>query len=72
MMIWRLSLKSGDRVLAQDPLTGELAYRAVLRTTIGNQPLLSIDAGDKPIVATLGHVFSNTDNGRGQNKPRPA
>ncbi len=51
------NLKVGDQVLSQDPFTGELTYKPVLKTTVGNQKLVSIDVGSEKIEATLGHVF---------------
>ncbi len=50
-------IRVGDRVLAEDPLSGELDYKPVLQTTTGHQPMIAIDAGDERIVATKGHVF---------------
>ncbi len=48
----------GDRVLAQDPTTGELAYKLVLQTTlrpIGETVRVGVDGED--IYATNGHPF---------------
>ena len=48
----------GDRVLAQDPASGELAYKSVLRTTVRPRaPLIHIVFGDETIVASGGHPF---------------
>jgi hypothetical protein len=52
------SIKPGDRVLAQDQDTGELAYKVVIATTIRPPAkMVSIDAGGEKIVTTLGHPF---------------
>jgi Pretoxin HINT domain len=51
------NVKLGDQVLAQDALSGELTYKPVLQTTVGNSALLSIDVGSERIVATPGHLF---------------
>jgi hypothetical protein len=52
------SLKVGDRVLAQDQDTGELAYKLVLRTTIRPpSPMTRIKTAGGDIIATLGHPF---------------
>jgi len=51
-------IKMGDMVLSQDPETGELAYQAVLQTTIRPKtPLVAITAGADTIVASGGHPF---------------
>jgi len=48
----------GDRVLSQDPTTGELSYKPVLRTTSrAAEPLLAISAGGETIRASGGHPF---------------
>ncbi len=52
------SIQPGDRVLAQDQDTGELAYKVVLTTTL--RPLakmVEIKAGGETIHTTLGHPF---------------
>ena len=52
------TIKVGDRVLAQDIDTGELAYKPVLRTTVRPaKPLVRLQIGDEAIVATGGHRF---------------
>jgi hypothetical protein len=51
------AIQVGDQVLAQDPKTGQLDYRPVLATTLGNAPFIEIEAGDERISATAGHVF---------------
>lgn len=51
-------VKVGDRVLAQDPATGELAYKLVLQTTVrplGETVRVGVDGED--IYATKGHPF---------------
>jgi hypothetical protein len=54
----------GDMVLAQNPTTGELAYRPVLETTVGDPvPVLQLTYLDETITCTLGHRF--WVNGRG-------
>lgn len=51
-------LRVGDRVLSQDPLSGELAYKLVLDTTIRPaSPTLRIRVGNESIDSTLGHPF---------------
>lgn len=63
--VWTLSgpkpieqIKIGDRVLAQRPETGELAYKGVLATTIRPpDEMLTIRAGKSSITTTLGHPF---------------
>jgi hypothetical protein len=48
----------GDRVLAQDDASGELAYKPVLRTTVRpRSALLHISLPDETIVASGGHPF---------------
>lgn len=52
------TLQLGDRVLSQDPETGELAYKPVLRTTL--RPMHStvrVQLGSDAVVATRGHLF---------------
>lgn len=52
------SIKPGDRVLAQDQDTGELAYKVVLTTTLRPPAkMLQIQAGGEDIHTTLGHPF---------------
>jgi len=49
-------IKVGDRVLSQDPETGALAYKPVLRTTIRPAGMLfTIRAGDESFQANGGH-----------------
>ena len=51
-------IRVGDMVLAQHPATGELAYRPVLETSVGNPtPVLRVKLPSDEIVATLGHRF---------------
>ncbi|HUQ69950.1 MAG TPA: polymorphic toxin-type HINT domain-containing protein [Planctomycetaceae bacterium] len=52
------TIQIGDRVLAKDIDTGELAYRPVLRTTVRSpQPLVKLSFRDETIQATRGHHF---------------
>jgi hypothetical protein len=49
---------SGDLVLSQNPATGELDYRPVLRTTLGDPTeVKTLMVGKDRITATLGHRF---------------
>lgn len=51
-------IQGGDRVLAQDPDTGELAYKPVIGTTIRPpHRTLKLQLGDTVIQATPGHPF---------------
>lgn len=51
-------IQPGDLVLAQDPQTGELAYKPVLQSTLRlPSPQRRIRVEDEEIVATLGHPF---------------
>ena len=51
-------VRTGDRVLAMDPHTGELAYKAVQRTTRrGMTPIVKIDLGPHALRASEGHPF---------------
>ncbi len=50
-------IRPGDRVLAQNPASGELGFKPVLQTTVGHQPMLELGIEEGPITATLGHVF---------------
>ncbi|HTU24748.1 MAG TPA: polymorphic toxin-type HINT domain-containing protein [Pirellulales bacterium] len=52
------NVQIGDRVLAQSPLTGELAFKPVLDITVGHQPFIEITTTDKrTLVPTGGHAF---------------
>lgn len=52
------TVKAGDRVLSQDPETGELAYRVVLNTTSRpDAELLKLQLTDETITASIGHPF---------------
>lgn len=63
------SLHVGDRVLAQDQETGELAYKPVLRTTVRPPArLVKIETANGTIVASGGHPF--WVSGRGWVKAR--
>lgn len=51
-------MRVGDLVLAQDPVSGELAYKPVLQTTVRPRaPLLHISLAGETIVASGGHPF---------------
>ncbi|HUT88282.1 MAG TPA: polymorphic toxin-type HINT domain-containing protein [Thermoguttaceae bacterium] len=51
-------VKVGDRVLSQDPESGELAYKPVLETTTRNpSPMVKVHVGSDVIEATRGHMF---------------
>ncbi len=57
-------IQTGDRVLAQDPQSGELAYKPVFRTTLRPmRPMVSVHVGAETITATRGHLFWVTDVG---------
>jgi hypothetical protein len=48
----------GDRVLSQDPVTGELAYKSVLQTTVRPaSELVAVTVGDEKIQTSGGHLF---------------
>jgi len=52
------SIQVGDRVLSQDPDSGELTFKLVLRTTVSPPAtVLTLRAGDESISASLGHPF---------------
>jgi hypothetical protein len=52
------NLRPGDRVLSQDPDTGELSLRFVVETTLRPaSPTRRVQVGEEVIVATLGHPF---------------
>lgn len=51
-------MQVGDRVLAQDPISGELAYKPVLRTTVRDKSaLVYVTLRNENIVASGGHPF---------------
>ena len=51
-------IKVGDRVLAQDPETGELAYKPVLHTTVRlKAELVKLELLDDTIMCSVGHRF---------------
>lgn len=51
-------IRLGDRVLSQDPETGELAYKPVLRTTVRPvSRLVKIHFGNETIESSAGHPF---------------
>jgi hypothetical protein len=52
------SIRIGDRVLSQNPDTGELAYKIVLQATLRPPArMVRLTIGDDNIVTTLGHPF---------------
>lgn len=52
------TIQAGDRVLAKDVETGELAYQAVLHTTVRRpQSLVKLFTSSETIEATQGHFF---------------
>lgn len=52
------SVRPGDRVLSQDPNTGELAFKLVQNVTVRPpSKLRKLQVGDCEIVTTLGHPF---------------
>lgn len=53
------SVQSGDRVLSQDPNTGELAYKVVVNTTAGppSSPLMRLMVEGEEILPTCAHVM---------------
>lgn len=62
-------IQPGDRVLAKDVETGELAYKVVLHTTVREpSPVTKFAVGDETIRATVGHHF--WVSGRGWTKTR--
>lgn len=51
-------LRTGDLVLSQDPESGQLAYKPVLRTTVGPPlELVKVLAAGEPFDCTGGHLF---------------
>ena len=51
-------IKLGDRVLCQDPETGELAFKPVLTvTTRSPSRMIKVNLGSETITATRGHPF---------------
>lgn len=51
-------IQVGDRVLSQDPETGELAYKPVLRTTVRPvSPLVELMLSKESITSSGGHPF---------------
>jgi len=52
------SIVLGDRVLSQDPISGELAYKPVLRTTVRpSSKLVKISLGEETVESSGGHLF---------------
>lgn len=58
-------VRIGDRVVSQNPETGELALKLVVNTTVGRPTsgLAKLHIGDEEILSTLGHVFWVNGNG---------
>ncbi len=57
-------IQVGDQVLAQDPETGELAYKPVLGTTIRPASrLIRIEAGQDAITTSGGHLYWTSGSG---------
>lgn len=51
-------IKPGDRVLSQQPFTGELSYQPVLQVTRRKpSPMIEIGLGSETVQATRGHPF---------------
>jgi hypothetical protein len=51
-------VQPGDRVVAQDVATGELALKPVIERTLRpTARMISMEVGDKTIVSTLGHPY---------------
>jgi Pretoxin HINT domain len=52
------NVQVGDRVLSQNPLSGELTFKPVLQTTVGHQKFMAlVTTNGERLVATAGHVF---------------
>jgi hypothetical protein len=52
------TIKLGDRVLAQDAETGELAYKVVLKTTVRPPTtMVRLTLGEDQLVTTISHPF---------------
>lgn len=64
-LVWTLTgpaaidtVKTGDCVLSQHPITGELAFKPVVETTARRlRPLTKIHLGPETLTATRGHPF---------------
>jgi Pretoxin HINT domain len=57
-------IRVGDRVLSQDPHSGEVAYKLVIGTTRGPPtPIMRLEAGGMEFGATRGHVFWRVGDG---------
>ncbi len=57
-------IQVGDRVLAKQVTTGELAYKPVLYTSVRRpMALVTLKIGDEPITCTGGHRFWVSGNG---------
>jgi hypothetical protein len=60
-------LRIGDLVLSQDPESGQLAYKPVLRTTVGPPlELVKVLAGSESFDCTGGHLFWVSGKGWGR------
>jgi hypothetical protein len=58
------TIKLGDPVLAQDPETGELAFKVVLGTSIRPaSPMVRLRVGDEMITSTRGHRYWKEGHG---------
>jgi hypothetical protein len=58
------NIQPGDRVLAEDPQTGELAFKTVTQTTVRPpSPTRKLQIGNELIVATRGHRFWQVGRG---------
>lgn len=58
------SIRVGDRVLSQDPQTGELALKFVVETTLRPaSPTRRVQVGSETIAATRGHPFWSVGQG---------
>ena len=66
-------IKVGDRVLAQDPETGELAYKPVLHTTVRlNAELVKLELLDDTVTCSVGHALLDFRQGLGEGPRHPA
>ena len=58
------SIRIGDRVFSKNVETGDLAFKAVLKTTIRKpKPLVVVQSADEEIKATGGHQFWQSGQG---------
>ncbi len=57
-------IRVGDRVLSQNTMTGELAYKPVLQTTIRRpSPMVKISMSPDPLETTRGHMVFTAGRG---------